>query len=446
VSDVTPPPECDGSGSVHRARGLRWMLTLGAVALTAGACTSSGTTSGTSTAATFPEGSPWTGTLVTAPLPPPVHVLTDVACVTSARCWAVGSTVGSAGAPNGAALITTADGGATWTGQTIPPQVAYLSSVSCSDLHHCRAVGQAAPGANGAATSIATSDGGTTWTLQPGPAGVLDITAVTCRPDRRCVAIGTTAGGSTALVAATPTSGWTPLGPLPPGISGATSLSCTSDRSCWVTGHIQVDADHVNGVVAVTTDGGTSWLTEVTPRGLGYLNAVSCLPGPTQGAGALPARSTTTVPPSTTAAAPPPATAPLATTSTTAPAPAVGVAGARCTVVGTSATVVDGARAGHAVVLTTDNGGATWANQSVAATAAALSGVSCTALATCMAVGSTVAAEGPAGIVVVTASTAHPWRRAPSVSAPLSLSAVSCVSISSCVSVGESISEHLSGG
>lgn len=438
------------------------MLALGAVALTVGACTSSGTSADTSTAATFPEGSPWTGTLVTVALPPPVHVLTDVSCVTPARCWAVGSTVGSAGAPNGAALITTADGGVTWTGETIPPQVAYLSSLSCSDLHHCRAVGQAAPGATSAATSIVTSDGGTTWALQPGPAGVLDITAVACRPDRRCLAIGTTAGGSTALVAATPTSDWTPLGPLPPGISGATSLSCTSDRTCWVTGHIQVDADHVNGVVAVTTDGGTSWLTESTPRGLGYLNAVSCLPGPTQGAGALPARSTTTVPPSTTAAAaasppavasgggtttaPPAATAPPATSSTTAPAPMVGVAGARCTVVGTSATVVDGARAGHAVVLTTDNGGATWVNQSVAATAAALSGVSCTALATCMAVGSTVASEGPAGMVVVTGSTAHPWRRAPSVGAPLSLSAVSCVSISSCVAVGESISEHLSGG
>ena len=433
---------------------------MGLVAVTMAACTSASTSSSTSTASTFPGGSPWLGRFVAAALPSPVNALTDVACATSTRCWAVGSTVGGSGAPNGAALITTANGGVTWTGQAIPPQVGYLSAIACSDQHHCIAVGQAAQNSNGQAASIATSNGGATWTLLAPPAGVLDITTVTCRPDRRCLAIGTTAGGSTALASTSSTSGWTQRGPLPAGISGVTSISCTDDRTCWVTGHTLVDADHVNGVVALTSNGGATWAVEATPKGLGYLHGVSCLPGSTTGSGALPIRSGTgTAATTSTATAPSTTTttaaaadstttaAPQATAAptTTAPAPIVGVAGARCTVVGTSATVLNGARTGHGILLTSDNGGATWADRTVPATSAALSGISCTALATCVAVGSTVASAPAAGIILVTGSTDSPWRHAPSVSAPLSLSAVSCVSVSSCVAVGESISEHLSG-
>ena len=426
------------------------------VSLTMTACSSSGSASQTSTASTFAGGSPWLGSFVTAALPAPVNALTAVACATATRCWAVGSTVGGSGAPNGAALITTADGGSTWTGQAIPPQVAYLSAISCSDQHRCTAVGQAAQNSNGLAASIATANGGATWTLLPPPAGVLDIATVTCRPDRRCIAIGTTAGGATALVATSPTSGWTVRGALPPGISGATSISCTDDRTCWVTGHTLVDADHVSGALSLTTDGGVTWRAVASPTGLGYLNAVSCLAGSPTGSGALPGRrgstATPTVPPtstpSTTAAAGATTTTapgPATSTTTTVPPPVVGVAGARCTVVGTSATVLNGARTGHGVLLTSDNGGATWTSRAVPATAAALRGLSCTALATCVAVGSTVASAPGGGVIVVTGSTDDPWRRATSVGAPLSLSAVSCVSISSCVTVGEAISEHLSG-
>ncbi len=446
--------ETTSSAPVKRRAGtMRRIISVGVVAVTMAACTSASTSSGTSTVSTFPGGSPWLGHFVTAALPSPVNALTDVTCVTSTRCWAVGSTVGGSGAPNGAALITTANGGVTWTGQAIPPQVGYLSAIACSDQRHCIAVGQAAQNSNGQAASIATSNGGATWTLLAPPAGVLDITTVTCRAGRRCLAIGTTAGGSTALATTSSASGWIERGPLPAGISGATSISCTDDRTCWVTGHTLVDADHVNGAVALTGNGGTTWAVEATPKGLGYLSGVSCLPGSTTGSGALPKHSgtgtapatSTATAPSTTAAAPKSTATTAATAATAAPAPIVGVAGARCTVVGTSATVLNGARTGHGILLTSDNGGATWADRTVPATSAALSGISCTALATCVAVGSTVASAPAAGIILVTGSTDSPWRHAPSVSAPLSLSAVSCVSVSSCVAVGESISEHLSG-
>ena len=113
---------------------------------------------------------------------------------------------------------------------------------------------------------------------------------------------------------------------------------------------------------------------------------------------------------------------------------------------GTSEATVTGTRAGHAVVLTTANGGMTWSPQPVAPGAATLMGVSCTAVNSCVAVGTAVALEPQAGVVVLTGSSGHPWRRAAGVFAPQALTAVSCTSTSRCVIVGESISQRLVGG
>jgi hypothetical protein len=421
------------------------------VTLSATACTATPTTDASPTS-TFVVGSPWLGAFKAVTLPTPVNSLRDVDCATAELCWAVGSTAGVSGAPNGAALIATTDGGATWTGQPIPPTVGYLSAIACSDRHHCTAVGQTT---SGQAAVITTTTGGAIWTQQAAPAGVLDITTVSCETDRRCLAVGSTAGGVVALVSVTPGSAWTAAGSLPATVSGATGVSCIGDQQCWVTVHTSVDADHVAGAVALTSDGGTTWTVVPTPTGIGYLNAVSCLPGSGGGSGAAPFTSSTgdvaspspvtsgtaaTTPSATT---PPVTTAPIAPTTT---APVVGAAGVRCTVVGTTAATLDGARSGRGVLLTTDNGGATWTRPVVPATTAALTGVSCTAVGTCIAVGSAVALVAEGGVVLVSGAPARPWARAAAVGVPQPLTAVSCTSTTSCVAVGESISEHLVGG
>jgi len=77
---------------------------------------------------------------------------------------------------------------------------------------------------------------------------------------------------------------------------------------------------------------------------------------------------------------------------------------------------------------------------------AGLSGVSCTAAGSCVAVGTTPASAAAAGVIVLSRSTAAPWQRPALVPSPQSLTAVSCVSSSSCLVVGESITEHLAGG
>lgn len=417
-----------------------------AVMMTA-ACTSS--TDGVPPPSTFGADSPWLGTFTAAALPPPVNALTALDCVNASRCWALGSTVGVGGAPNGAAIIATTDGGARWRTQVIPPTVGYLSGIACSDAHDCTAVGQAAP--NGQAVIIATTDGGATWTQVPTPPGILDLSAVSCQSDHQCIAIGSTAGGDVALVSASTGSAWTQGGALPATMSSATGISCSDDRTCWVTAQTVLNLDHVAGAVALTTDGGSQWATATTPPGLGALNGISCLAGSPTGNGAFPTTTTTTTTTSATAVSPaPPSTAapstttPPASSSTTAPtAPVVGVAGVRCTVVGTTATSLVAARSGHGLILTTDNGGATWTNQSVTPTSASLVGVSCPAIGSCVAVGSSVATSSQAGLVILTGSQQRPWKRPAVVGSPQPLTAVSCLTNSQCVVVGEAISEHL---
>ena len=426
---------------------------LSVVAMTASACSAGAPTGANTAPSAIAPNSPWHGTLAAVSPPAPVNALNAVDCPTEFKCWAVGSTVGVSGAPNGAAVIATVNGGASWTSQSIPATVGYLSDIACSDQRHCTAVGQAGQTSNGQGAILATSNGGASWVQPATPPGVLDVTAVACQANHRCLAVGAVAGGVAALVSTAAGAPWVQKGSLPPGNTGATGVSCSDTLHCWATASTAIDLDHVAGVVTATTDGGSTWVPVATPKGLGTLNAVSCLIGSSTGSGALPFTSTSTAPPTTsgspTASGAAPTTgstttAPTTTTSTTATAK--GVAGVRCTVVGTTATSLSGSRSGHGLVLTTDNGGARWSSQPVTASAAALRDVSCTAVDACVAVGSSVASSAPAGVLVLTGSTDRPWKQAAAVSAPQSLSGVSCVSTSRCVVVGESISEHLVGG
>jgi hypothetical protein len=447
--DVTRPHPRAGSGDtgtvVRPPSRARWpgAVVSVLVLVAAAGCTSSSTAGpGPSTIA---AGSPWLGAFATVIPPAPVNSLTAVDCPTQTSCFAVGSTVGGAGVPNGAAVIATTDGGGSWKPEVIPPAAGHLSDISCSDQRDCVAVGQATLSSNGQGVIITTVDGGRSWQSRPLPPGFLDITAVLCRSDHRCTAVGDVAGGAAALSSASAASAWVQRGTLPAGVSGATDMSCPDDAHCWVTARHSPDPDHVAGVVTLTTDGGSTWSVLTTPTGLGYLDGISCL---SSGGGNSPLPSATSSRP-TTAAQPGSTTAPGASAPTgpapTTPAPA-GVVGADCTVVGTTANTLDTARNGHGVILTTGNGGGAWSSRPVAASSAALLGVSCTGVDACVMVGSTVSTSARAGSAFLTGPTGSPWKSVAEVDAPQPLTGVSCVSQSQCVVVGESITQHLVGG
>jgi photosystem II stability/assembly factor-like uncharacterized protein len=444
----TPPPARSSSHT-----GVRYAALLLAFALVMAACGHHSITgqSGAGTgvpASPFAPGSPWSGALNAVTLPAPVNSIVAAACATASHCWAVGSTIGGASVPNGAAVIATSDGGSSWTAQSIPPTVSYLSGIACADTRRCVAVGQSrVSGTDGA--SISTVDGGASWSTDTLPPGTSDLTAVECHSDRQCMAIGTLPIGDAVLVSSTAGATWDQVGTLSAGITGASSVSCSDNQHCWVTAHLSTDSEHVTGVVVGTANGGATWSTLPIPPGSGTLDAVSCLQGPDDLAGALPPAplSTTSTPSTVPTASTGPGVVTSSvpgSTSTSLPlASVLGVAGVRCTVVGTTSTNPNVARAGHGVILTSDNGGGTWTDRSVPATVAELYDVSCVNTYTCIVVGSDTAGSTTAGIALVTGPPHQAWQKSTAVDAPQSLATVSCVSTSHCLLAGESITEHL---
>ena len=354
---------------------------------------------------------PWRGTLAASTLPAPVQSLRAVTCATARRCWAVGSTSASASAPAGPALVATTDGGVTWLVQTIPAAVGYLSGIACATARICTAVGQVGQTGVGPGTILTTRDAGTTWVLQTVPVGTTDVTAVDCQAAGPCRALAVVSGQVTTLSPPTSGTSWTARGALPAVASVATGLSCTDAAHCWATATQMVDVGHVIGIIAATADGGATWSLQHVPAGTGALQGIDCLPGP----------------------------------SSNGPAPHSRTG---CAAVGTTATVLGGARSGRGVVVTSANGGATWSSAPVTSTAADFLAVSCGA-GPCVAVGTTVATAPQGGVVALTASaagSASAWRQAAVAPVALPLTGVSCVTLAACVMVGESVSAHLSGG
>jgi hypothetical protein len=140
---------------------------------------------------------------VRATYPNPVTSLTGVACPAAKTCYSVG-TLGSGGVWNiyGAAVKTT--DGFTWAEQNVPVPfglpIGPLAGVACPSVSTCYAVGIRA-GASGPAV-LATTDGGATWSGQTLPAGTVRLSGVSCPASGVCYAVGgsrvisTTDGGA----------------------------------------------------------------------------------------------------------------------------------------------------------------------------------------------------------------------------------------------------------
>ncbi|HUD17333.1 MAG TPA: hypothetical protein VMQ59_08720, partial [Acidimicrobiales bacterium] len=174
-SDRSPLRSPTGPRYRSRRSSLRLVVVVALTAITASACSTTTPSGSVTTSSGFGAGSRWLGSFTPAALPALVNSVARVDCLDAKLCWAVGSTLGSAGAPNGAAIIATVDGGARWVSQVVPPTVGSLSGISCSDQRDCTAVGQASQPTDGQAVIVTTVDGGTVWTAEPVPAGIVDL-------------------------------------------------------------------------------------------------------------------------------------------------------------------------------------------------------------------------------------------------------------------------------
>ena len=410
------------------------LLPTAACASSSSATSTTGTSSADTPTTVTPTLAPWQGSLTTTALPAGVQSLRAVSCPTSTRCFAVGAAESSSQVASAAAIVTSADGGARWTTQAVPPSVGYLAGIDCTSRRDCTAVGQVGGTTAGPGAVLTTADAGATWSLQAVPPGTSDITALYCGSGGWCAAVGTVGGRQTALTSTAIGAPWTAGGVLPATVSSVTGISCTDAAHCWASGTSPVDTGHVAGAVLGTADGGMTWALQPIPPGIGALEDVSCSSTvPTMpGAGSSAASGPSGTSGSSDTSGP---------TGTAVTAPVVA-----CTAVGTTAaTIGDAGRTGQGVVISTTDSGVVWSSEAVTGSSADLLGVSCGA-GPCVAVGTTVAASPQAGIVVLSApggAGATRWHRAVVATVGLSLAGVSCRSLASCVVVGESISAHL---
>lgn len=401
--------------------------------------------------------------------------LNAVSCPTTTRCFAVGS---------GGTIKATVDG-STWTDQT-SNTTNNLFGISCPSTTLCYAVGAFE-------TIDTTVDGGTTWTAVSPGNDLQPIRSVSCPSTTTCLAIGES-GGAPELVWVTTNGGTSWAHHDLSGVPILLTLSCPSVLICETAGqqptHIYGSIDGgtnfsqqsapfdplaiislngsscpsaaicamvgSQGIVVVTTNGGTLWQSRPVDDTVSDLHSVSC-PSTSQcfavgDAGAVVhTGDIASPPPGWVLRSPTGNTNPLLGISCPSPT--------ACYAVGFPGTFLasnDGvAWVDHSLVTTdelyaiscpsvttcyavgwpaaiylTTNSGVTWSPQSnpVSGTQVSLNAVSCPGPTSCVAVGS--------GGTVLTTSNGTTWTaRVSGVSR--SINAVSCASLATCVATGD---------
>jgi hypothetical protein len=221
-------------------------------------------------------------------LPGDVTTLSSPACAGPSTCSLIGTD-----ASGSLVLLTTIDGGATWTthptgqrpidGAAIhshgsPAPYRYVPALTCATATSCVSVitvldASSAP----SSVAIATHDGGTSWSTSVLPSD-FDLLGASCGSGS-CVLVGANASSSPLAVAYVSTNGgddWSPA-TLPVGTGALTSVSCAPSSTCYAVASSNVPGGAATSGVLMSTDGGTSWQeTDTSALPDSILTAISC--------------------------------------------------------------------------------------------------------------------------------------------------------------------------
>lgn len=187
----------------------------------------------------------WTQRTVPAGVKGPLNAVT---CPTPTACYAVG---GSFAGPGSASIVTSSDGGTTWT-LTYSMPGSFLSTVACGDATRCVAVGGTDDLEH--PLLVYTTDGGRRWTKGTLPGGLSVLDSVACAFVTACLA----AGDHTALRSTDGGARWTAVS-VPSALSGITTVACPTRTVCFVAGSGTGPESSSPSVVAKSTDAGQTW-------------------------------------------------------------------------------------------------------------------------------------------------------------------------------------------
>ncbi len=250
-------------------------------------CVAAGGVSGASSvtdavSVTEDRGSSWTETTFGTG-----NGLTGVSCGTAMDCVAVGS-VGQTASAVFMAVFTTSDGGANWVHQTgsISTQGGWFDGVSCTSALDCYAVVTPA-GPDAGNELMSTADGGVTWSTSstfpyypsPEPSTSTEPAYVGCLSPMDCVVAGNTPPNNPSIYTTADGGATWVDRELPPdtppfSVEGAT---CPITNDCLIFGRNIPASGPAAGVILDSTDGGASWTDQSLPSDVTNVISVSCL-------------------------------------------------------------------------------------------------------------------------------------------------------------------------
>jgi hypothetical protein len=201
--------------------------------------------------------------------------LFDVACPSARLCIADRSprAFSPPGPAGGTGWLVTRNGGVKWASADVPLGIAELSDVSCVTSSQCTAVGGTG-GPKDEGVIVATADGGSKWGISDYVPGLQSLTSVSCPSAAVCVAAGTFNWGTGHLIAYTKDGGshWATVKP-PAGVNTLLAVSCPTPAICEALGRTPPSG---RSVLLRSTDGGASWVESKAPDGLAYGFDLSC--------------------------------------------------------------------------------------------------------------------------------------------------------------------------
>lgn len=201
------------------------------------------------------------------PMNPKAGRLWDLACPTVDDCFAVSQ--GRPGEPSAIiahALVST-DGGVTWATGSLDSNRGVLGHITCPTTSTCMASGF------GHGTNVwlkATTDSGHTWTSVTAPAGALYSGGLSCTSPTSCLLVTAPPSGSdTAWTTSDLGASWQPHA-MP------NDLSAYYDVGCAATTCVAVGSNGGDGAIAVSNDGGLTWVAGPVPPESELLAKVTC--------------------------------------------------------------------------------------------------------------------------------------------------------------------------
>ncbi|HUY86931.1 MAG TPA: hypothetical protein VMU77_07420, partial [Acidimicrobiales bacterium] len=221
---------------------------------TSSTASSTGTIVGSTTG-----GASWNTVLGASSYDPAEQSFDAVTCVTSAACWAVG---GSSSGNGNSSVSFSSDGGVSWVPQAVPSNYySPFSAIACPSATTCYAVG-------GGENIISTIDGGAAWsadtlTTTQGQYSYKDLTSISCTDVSHCLAIG-----DSTIFQTSNGSDWYQGNAFP--ALGLNKVYCfPGSQDCWVVGGSNLYASQ---------NGGTTWAAQPLPPSviLPDLTTITC--------------------------------------------------------------------------------------------------------------------------------------------------------------------------